>query len=355
MKNWLKPIILFLMGVGALGFIVMISGVIPISASSGHWPITAWILEFSMKRSISTYTLTKEAPQLEDKAMILRGAGHYEIGCRQCHGGVEKTNFMGLHTTPKVPHLPPVIKNWKPEELFHIVKHGVKFTGMPAWPSLLRDDEVWSMVAFLLQFPKLNQVSYQNLVHPPGSEQIKHSVLRTCASCHGLDGNGRGTGAFPLLSGQNAEYLENSLNAYAQGRRHSGTMELVTFNLEDEMLKEMAIHYSKQKRIQLIKRSTNKAAIDEGSRLARVGIPEQHVASCIGCHGTDENGLTRKPYFPDLRGQPAEYLITQLNLFLKRKRGGSEHVQLMHKAVHKLSPLQIKNLALYFESLNLEE
>ena len=355
MKNWLRPIILFLMCMGALGVVVMISGVMPISASSGHWPITVWILEFSRKRSISTYTLTNEPPPLEDKTMIQRGAGHYEIGCRQCHGGVEKTNFIGLHTTPKMPHLPPVIKDWKPEELFRIVKHGVKFTGMPAWPALQRDDEVWSMVAFLLQFPKLDQKSYHNLVHAPGSEQIKHNVLRTCANCHGLDGNGRGSGAFPLLSGQNAEYLENSLKAYARGERHSGTMKLVTYNLEGEMLKELALHYSQQKRRPLVKKSVNKAAIEEGSRLARVGVPEQHVASCIGCHGPDESSGTRKPFFPDLRGQPAEYLTTQLDLFLKKKRGGSEHVQLMHKAVQTLSPLQIKNLALYFESLDFED
>lgn len=355
MKNWLRPIILFLMGIGALGIVVMISGVIPISASSGHWPITDWILNFSMKRSISTYTLTKKAPHLEDQAMIQRGAGHYEIGCRQCHGGVEKTNFIGLHTTPKMPHLPPIIKDWRPEELFRIVKHGVKFTGMPAWPSLQRDDEVWSMVAFLLQFPKLDQESYQKLVHVPASEQIKHNVLRTCANCHGVDGNGRGTSAFPLLSGQSVEYLKNSLRAYAKGERHSGTMKLVTYNLDNEMLKELAQHYSQQKRRPLVKKTVNMTAIEEGSRLARAGIPEQHVASCIGCHGPDESGTTRKPYFPDLRGQPADYLATQLNLFLKKKRGGSEHVQLMHKAVERLSPLQIKNLSLYFESLNLEE
>lgn len=351
MKNWLRPIILFLISLGTLGAVVMISGLIPISASSGHWPITAWILEFSMKRSVSTYTLTKESPHLEDQRMIQRGAGHYEIGCKQCHGGVEKTNIIGLHTTPKIPHLPPVIKEWKPEELFRIVKHGVKFTGMPAWPSLQRDDEVWSMVAFLLQFPKLDWKSYQKLVHAPGSEKIEHDVLRSCSHCHGLDGNGRQTGAFPLLSGQNAEYLENSLKAYAKGERHSGTMKIVTYNLESEMLKELALHYSKQKRRPLVKQSVDQSAIEEGSRLAKMGIPEQHVASCIGCHGPDESGLTRKPYFPDLRGQPADYITTQLDLFLKGKRGGSEHVQLMHKAVHTLTELQIKKLALYFESL----
>mgnify|MGYP003298824914 CR=1 FL=1 len=30
----------------------------------------------------------------------------------------------------------------KDAELFSIVKHGLKFTGMPAWPTQSRDDEV---------------------------------------------------------------------------------------------------------------------------------------------------------------------------------------------------------------------
>ena len=39
------------------GAIVVLSGIVPIKASSGHWRITAWFLHFSMGRSISTHTL----------------------------------------------------------------------------------------------------------------------------------------------------------------------------------------------------------------------------------------------------------------------------------------------------------
>src|SRR5688572_22914164 len=67
--------------------LVVVSGVMPIKASSGHWAITARLLDFAKLRSVSTYSLTIEAPRLDDEALLLRGASHYEYGCYSCHGG----------------------------------------------------------------------------------------------------------------------------------------------------------------------------------------------------------------------------------------------------------------------------
>jgi hypothetical protein len=61
--------------------------------------------------------------------------------------------------TPHLPYLPPVIPARQPDELFYIVKHGIKFTGMPAWPAQQRDDERWAMVAFLRRLPDLAHAS----------------------------------------------------------------------------------------------------------------------------------------------------------------------------------------------------
>jgi len=34
-------------------------------------------------------------------------------------------------------------------QMFWIVKHGVRYTGMGAWDKLLSDDEIWKVVTFL--------------------------------------------------------------------------------------------------------------------------------------------------------------------------------------------------------------
>jgi cytochrome c553 len=129
------------------------------------------------------------------------------------------------------------------------------FTGMPAWPAPQRDDEVWAVVAFLKQLPQLDKASYQKLVGgdtdvtaaieelsgPPG---VPLAVVQNCVRCHGIDGVGRGTGAFPKLAGQRRNYLENALKAYATGERHSGTMGPISAGLKADAIPKVARYYS---------------------------------------------------------------------------------------------------------------
>src|SRR5690606_10750925 len=206
----------------------------------------------------------------------------------------------------------------------------------------------------LRRLPHINRDEYKELVYVrkmplmimPShfSGEVSGHVYITCSQCHGIDGNGRGEGVFPQLSAQNKEYLENSLKAYRSSKRNSGTMELAASSLEDEMIRELANYYSSQKRDVIQKKYSEEElrSIERGKEISRKGIPGQHVAACIGCHGPLAGGKTRKPYFPDLRGQPATYLETQLRLFEENKRGGSEHAELMQKALWKLTDQQRK-------------
>src|SRR5688572_17415740 len=157
-------VLLTVLGIG--GFLVAASGIIPIKASSGHWAITRWFFQFAKQRSVVTHTLTLKAPPLEEPWLVLKGAGHYEFGCRPCHGSPDLRHpRIAQRLLPVPPYLPQTIHRWDREELFYLVKHGIKFTGMPAWPSQQRDDEVWAMVAFLRAFPELDAEAYQRLVH----------------------------------------------------------------------------------------------------------------------------------------------------------------------------------------------
>ena len=48
MKRWLFKVGLLGLAVAVLGALVVVSGLIPIGASSGHWPITEWFLHLSL-------------------------------------------------------------------------------------------------------------------------------------------------------------------------------------------------------------------------------------------------------------------------------------------------------------------
>jgi cytochrome c553 len=297
-KRWLITAAALLAIAGFAGALGVVSGVIPINASSGHFAVTEWLLVFTKRRSIATHTWGKPPPPLDDPALVLKGAGHFEAGCRPCHGAPD------LPRLPRVPRamLPPppglgaLVLEYEPEELFYIVKHGIKFTGMPAWPSQVRDDEVGALVAFLVKLPGLDAAGYRRLVHGEprapvsdrersgreaaahasgapqgtrpdaattegstahhqsaaeplgvliGAERAPRAVVASCGRCHGMDGLGRGNAAFPALAGQREQYLVASLEAYAADRRQSGIMQPSAAALPADEMREVAAYYSR--------------------------------------------------------------------------------------------------------------
>jgi cytochrome c553 len=393
MKRWLFRGALAALVLGVGGFLVAASGIIPIKASSGHWPITAWLLHFSMQRSIATYSAAIDPPALDEPRLVLQGAGHYETGCRPCHGSpAYRHPRIPQAMTPHPPYLPPLLADWEAEDLFYIVKHGVKFTGMPAWPTQRRDDEVWAMVAFLRKFPSLSAEEYQRLVHGEdgtservaalsgllGPQSAPRAVTANCARCHGGDGLGRGLGAFPKLAGQRAAYVLASLTAYAHGHRHSGVMQPLAAGLSPEEMAEIAQYYSSLPKTAPARLSqtesradkeplfspappepdqpqasarprTRAQSISRGQAIAHQGIPGQRVPICAHCHGP--GAVRHNPIYPELAGQYGDYLVLQLELFKKRQRGGTAYAHIMYEVADTLTTEQMRDVALYYESL----
>lgn len=355
----------FLAVVGLGGALTVVGGLAPIKASSGHWPITAALLNFTMRRSVIMHSLGIETPPLDDRALVLKGAGHYEIGCSPCHGSPAlRQPIIPLAMTPHPPELSKEIPKWRARELFYIVKHGVKFTGMPAWPAQERDDEVWAMVAFLRTLPKLNVTEYQRLIRDDAgtsgakattgilsrTTDVAHIVNDNCSMCHGSEGGGRDSSAFPKIAGQKSNYFYLSMQAYARGRRNSGIMEPIAAALPDETMRELARYYAERKPSAAPTRSTqDAAAIARGKQIAEEGIPDQRVPICAECHGPGPH--PRNPNYPELAGQYAEYLVLQLTLFKNQQRGGTANAHLMRRVAPGLTVEQMKEVALYYASL----
>jgi cytochrome c553 len=352
----------------AFGLAAAASGVLPVHASSGHWSTTAWFLDFAKRRSVSTHTLFTKIPELKEPGLIVKGAGHYHLGCRPCHGSPElKSPRIAAAMTPPPPYLPPRIERWKPEELAYIVKHGIKFTGMPAWPAQQRDDEVHAVVAFLLELPKLDAAAYRRLIDgdadaagssvplPELSEPLRvpSVVTANCAACHGRHGRGRGTGAFPNLAGQRPEYLLGALRAYARGERYSGIMQPIAAGLSDTEWREIADYYAQLPIGPTPQVSSVPAtgARERGRKIAEHGIPGSGIPSCVECHGPGQH--RRNPAYPILSGQYAEFLVLQLELFREHRRGGSPYAQIMHHVASRLSAQQARDVAVFYSSAGL--
>jgi cytochrome c553 len=252
--------------------------------------------------------------------------------------------------TPPPPALTPLIPRWRPQDLFSIVKHGIKFTGMPAWPAQQRDDEVWAVVAFLRQMPALDAAAYHALAYgPTDMPSAAPSVVRnTCSRCHGHDGTGRGSGAFPSLAGQRATYLYESLRAFADRRRFSGIMGAIAASLDDQTMREAALYYERLPS-PFGGGGNDARALARGETIAAHGVPDRDIPSCADCHGPV--ATPRNPAYPVLTGQHAQYLALQLELFQQRRRGGSGFANLMHVFVGRLRSEEIRDVTIYYSSL----
>jgi len=364
MKTWLRRGLLLAVLLAVLGFVIAASGVVPVKASGGHWRITAWLLHFAMKRSVSTHSFFVKAPPLDDERLLIRGAGHYDLGCRPCHGGIEYTPVIPRHMTPHPPHLVPLIGNWDPEELFHLVKHGVKFTGMPAWPVLHRDDEVWAVVAFMRRLPAMNAADYARLARgeprdgangaagpPTLSAAARRAIGESCARCHGLDGLGRG-GASPIIAGQKPGYLLAALDAYGRRARYSGMMQSAVAAIDGATMKELAGYYASLAPSRPAGAITDTGSAERGRLIVEQGISRKKVPPCAECHGPGAH--RRNPYYPNLAGQHADYLISQLKLFKAGLRGGSSYAHLMEHVAPHLTEEQMRDVAIYYEQLKID-
>jgi cytochrome c553 len=338
---------LYLIALAAAGLLLAASGVIPVTESPGDYAATRWFVQFAKRRSIATHSLGVRPPPLDAPWLVLKGAGHFETTCRSCHGAPSSPRTrIALGMEPPPPNLAGRVAVWTDGELFSIVKHGIMFTGMPAWPEPQRDDEVWAMVAFLRRLPGLGPAEYNRLAGidiaaaPAGAG--------ACARCHGVDGRGRGTGAFPRLAGQSPTYLRLALEAYSRGGRRSGIMRSVVVGMAPEEIEAVSSYYSS------LEPHTTAPALeaseDPGARIALRGIPEQNVPSCSDCHGP--GGAARNPAYPRLDGQYEEYLVLQLELFAGQRRGGSRYAHIMQQVAPRLKPDQMRDVARFYARRN---
>lgn len=346
-----------LLQAGAAGFFAIVgalavvsSGIVPIKASAGHWAATSWLLRFAKERSAATHAaLADDVPPLHDPGLVRLGAAHFDTGCAFCHGDpTRRPPVVPQGMLPKPPPLGERVSMYSDEELFQFVKHGIKFTGMPAWPAQQRDDEVHAVVAFLRALPRMSAARYVALARGPAQDDAPAIVQTSCGRCHGA----ADADVVPKLAGQSRAYLELQLDAYARAARPSGIMQPVAAGLTEEAAADVAAWYARQPPVHAHahggRARADRAAVARGRAIAVDGIPARRVASCVDCHGP--GGARRNPAYPVLAGQHAAYIENQLRLFVAGRRGGSAFAEVMHASAHALSPREIDDVAAYYAS-----
>jgi cytochrome c553 len=85
---------------------------------------------------------------------------------------------------------------------------------------------------------------------PIGDKEAARTKVAMCIGCHGIEGY---KASFPTvypvpkIGGQNAKYLENSLQAYKKGDRSHPTMRGIAGSLSDKDMADLAAYYAAQR------------------------------------------------------------------------------------------------------------
>ena len=160
MKFMLGILTVLVLGVIA-GLAVIYSGAMNVAATNPDKGLVKWVLNETRDNSVKRHAKDVPTPPLDDPAKIQSGFASLDRFCASCHGapGRERAGFSrGLN--PEPPSLVTVLDDWKPAELFWIIKNGIKMTGMPAFGIAHSDEELWGIAAFLRTLPDYTPEQY---------------------------------------------------------------------------------------------------------------------------------------------------------------------------------------------------
>ena len=164
-------------GIGAAVF--FLGGFYNVAGTAEDPAIVRWALIQVRTASINRNANDRPPANINDPASVQAGAKAFAAhGCANCHGapGVQWAKFSeGLHPDP--PDLKEVVDDVTPSQLFWVVKNGINMTGMPSFALAgAKDEEIWSIVAFLKKLPSVSEADYKAWTAPPAAAPAPPAV-----------------------------------------------------------------------------------------------------------------------------------------------------------------------------------
>jgi mono/diheme cytochrome c family protein len=147
------------------GYIVLSSGLVPANADAEPGWLETWAANTSLEA-----TLDREAPKGPDPVALtdenlIAGIELYGRHCAICHGTAEgnaSASPVAKGLYPRPPQLATDGVEGDPEGfLFWVIRHGIRWTGMPSWASTLTDEQIWTLALFLKHMDKLPSAAQQ--------------------------------------------------------------------------------------------------------------------------------------------------------------------------------------------------
>jgi mono/diheme cytochrome c family protein len=167
MKKFLALLVLLVIA----SFLFIWFGLFNVAATAQHSDVTLALISMARNRSIAIHaTAPQSMPSLIDPEVVKNGFRRYHTMCVVCHSAPgRKATPIRRGLNPKPPKLDvQQVQRRSNAELYWIVAHGIRMSGMPAFGPSHRPEEIWALVAFLRQLPEITRQQYHDMVQAAG-------------------------------------------------------------------------------------------------------------------------------------------------------------------------------------------
>jgi cytochrome c553 len=185
--------------------------------------------------------------------------------------------------------------------------------------------------------PHSDVVLTHDLIGPARASDTGHgaTLALRCTPCHGPTGISYANS--PNLAGQYAGAIYKQLRDYATGVRTNAVMNPTAQALTDTQMRQIAAYYA------ALPKPAESHLTALPPPIVRWGAPMRNVAPCGSCHGSIDHTLAS----PWLNGEPAAYLVAQLQAFQTGARTNDINGQ-MRAMVRGMTADEIAAAAAYY-------
>lgn len=156
------------------GAVVIFGGYYPVAASERDPIGVGALLTATSDHAVERRAKGLHAPNFTPADVQLGGV-HFKGVCAECHGapGVKPEDFATA-MNPRPPDLSKATDDLSVEQVFWIVKNGIKMSAMPAFGKTEEEGDLWKIAAFVKQISKVTPSQYAAL--PNTNEEGKMEV-----------------------------------------------------------------------------------------------------------------------------------------------------------------------------------
>ena len=179
----LKIVVVTLAAVALLG---SIAGAVYLIATGLSARPTPGAVEVSLARAARRFAVPRDMrnaknPIPASDAVLAEGRAHFADHCAQCHANDGSGNTeIGQGLFPKAPNMATVSQELTDGELFYVIEHGIRFTGMPAWGTgtPAGEEATWHLVHFIRHLPQIRNSEVEEMegMNPRSPVEVRQEI-----------------------------------------------------------------------------------------------------------------------------------------------------------------------------------